>query len=257
MEENLVPLSDKLPSDFMKLYNLAGQVENAVNSGVLSYYALITYQDMINLHMQIIVKSGTADSLQMDFRLVQQQIKKLLQEDLKIRHPISVLLQLKDSAFSIRKNIENAAMSIGQMASRKKSQEMKRYTSMLISKLLYLTRLGITYSKYFDDTMLSLANETWRKYTQLIDVPPMQIITKPVTNLAITPESVLFMNAINFKVTSAISDIKRIADSLKPLMAYEDPDSTGYSSRFLMEFANMAVKSAVPIKQKQEDQNGQ
>ncbi len=248
------PVLDKIPDEFVQLYTMASQVYDYTKSNVLSYNAISSFQSLIFLYSAIINKFSQTSDLK-SFSTVLKQAKDMPQSDLSTTHPISILLAMREISFSIISSIEYISMSIGENVSRKKSNILKQDVSALLKNLIYLSRLALTYSKYFDDSLLDISNKMWREYSPLIPGVSVLQLSSPSKVHVMSDESSLFARYIEFKARSTIESIYTLSNEIEMLKMYKSPDDVDYVSRFSMEFTANLTKSLIPKSLKKGEQN--
>lgn len=243
---------DVLPSNFIELYNLASEVENVCRTGRLTYSTLYTSQELLSLYVSLVettplpgnVGKSNFESLVKEYKDTFSKVKSVSQTDM--------LLAMARLSQSILQNIKNTASLVRGDISAKKYAMKEMLKEKIKSDVIYMTRLAVTYQKYFDDKYILKSNDIWREYAPLINLDPMILKFPQTTKVIAGAHWDLYMAYWGQKIDALISRIKEAADFLERVDRYESPDSTEYKNDFMQTFALNAVKVSIPLPIKEE-----
>ncbi len=245
--------TDLLPSKFLELYSLAEEVNNGCQSGKLSYQLLYVSQKMISLYVSLVKSTKIQNTSYSQFDKMIQNYKDLI-SNIKQVASASVLLTLGQLSLSILNNLENTINLTKRNVSLRKYSLKVRLLSDFHLNLVYMTRLAVTYQKYFDDKYIRKSNMVWRQYAPLLDMNPIILEFPQATKVLAGSNWNLYMMYLSQKLDAVIGEIQSLASSIEPLIKYESPNSPDYKNDFTQIFAKNAVDVSIPIPLKEREE---
>jgi len=245
--------TDVLPSKFAELYSLAEEVNNGCQSGKLSYQLLYISQKMMSLYVSLVKSTKLQNISYTQFDKLIQNYKDLT-SNVKQTSSVSVLLMLSQFSLSILNNLENTIALTRRSVSLRKYSEKVRLMNEFHLDLIYMTRLAVTYQKYFDDKYIRKSNEIWRQYAPLIEMDPLILEFPQATKVLASATWSQYMIYFSQKIDAVINEIHSLAKKIEPIIKYESPESAEYKNEFMQTFARNAVDVSIPIPLKEKEE---
>jgi hypothetical protein len=249
-------LINKLPKEFLDLYRANTEVSNLAKSGSLSYYMLSRFQFLLQKYSSLVMSftGDIADTKRKKFEGTIQENLKLLSEKLKSTPPVQILLSILKITNIIVHLLEFTAEEAGADADLVAVSRRRTCISLAYGTLFYLTRLAVTYKKYFSDDLVTRSNALWREASPILEIDnPVQLSFPPLSGVIISDAQGFLHDYLIHKFDSGEKQMHSYLKEISELARYTDPTSQKYFTKFATEFSTRAVDISIPLPVKEEE----